>query len=231
MANAATDGARIQQRINTRFYEIADTILLDGSNPWEVDEAMVAFGCPMGPYETQDLVGLDRAYNWRKQEAAKHDPKRRYVLIADRMVEEGRLGKKVGVGWYRYPGGNGKVEDPIVEDLIIEEAYFAKVERRTFSENEIQTRLFTALINEACCVVDDGWAHSFDDVMTILNCLAGTDHITSTLNRNIDAIGADVILAHMRMFELEDRFLWTPSQHLIEIAHGNEGFSGRAAAS
>jgi len=71
------------------------------------------------------------------------------LVISDRLVQEGRLGKKVGVGWYRYPGGGGAVIDPLLEDLIVEEAYFAKVVRRTFTEQEIVSLVVAALTEEA----------------------------------------------------------------------------------
>jgi 3-hydroxyacyl-CoA dehydrogenase len=46
------------------------------------------------------------------------------------MIELGKLGRKTSAGWYRYPGGGGKVEDPIVADLAIEEAHFAEYPAR-----------------------------------------------------------------------------------------------------
>ena len=102
----------IGNRILARYREAADTILMDGSTPWDVDEAMVNFGYAMGPYEAQDLSGLDIAYANRRRQDVTRDPNRRYISISDRMVDEGRLGKKVGVGWYRCPGGKGRVDDP-----------------------------------------------------------------------------------------------------------------------
>jgi len=95
----------IGNRILARYREAADTVFMDGSTPWEVDEAMVAFGYAMGPYEAQDLSGLDIAHANRRRQDATRDPNRRYIPIADRMVELGKLGKKTGAGWYRYPGG------------------------------------------------------------------------------------------------------------------------------
>jgi len=74
---------------------------------------MVDFGYAMGPYEAQDLSGLDIAHANRQRQAPTRDPNRRYIPIADRMIELGKLGRKTGAGWYRYPGGGGKVEDPI----------------------------------------------------------------------------------------------------------------------
>ena len=154
----------IGNRILACYREAADMLLMDGTNPWELDEAMVEFGYAMGPYEAQDLSGLDIAYANRQRQKPTRDPNRRYIPISDRMVEEGRLGKKTGVGWYRYPGGSGPVVDPLIEDLIIEEAYFAKVERRDFTDDEIRSRLLLAMINEARDILADGIAQTAADI-------------------------------------------------------------------
>ena len=122
-------GRAIGRRLLARYSEAAETVLMDGSTPWEVDEAMVEFGFATGPFEAQDNTGLDLAHAERRRQDATRDPNRRYIPVADRMVELGKLGRKTGAGWYRYPGGGGKVDDPIVADLALEEARYAKVER------------------------------------------------------------------------------------------------------
>ena len=129
---------------------------MDGTTPWEIDEAMVEFGYAMGPYEVQDLSGLDIAFANRRRKDATRDPSRRYIPIADRMVNEGRLGRKTGAGWYRYPGGGGAVVDPIVEDLVREEARFENVAQRSFDARTIQTRLHLCLVDEGLNMLADG---------------------------------------------------------------------------
>ncbi len=102
------------------FWQEAERLLLHHTNPWELDEALTAWGYGMGACEAQDLFGLEkvlaRARSWPGP-------------ILPRMVAEGRMGKSGGVGYYRYPGGGGAVIDPLIEDLIREEAWFGKVAR------------------------------------------------------------------------------------------------------
>ena len=86
----------IGNRILAALREAADAILMDGSTPSEIDEAIVAFGYAMGPYETQDLSGLDIAHANRRRLDASRDPSRRYIPIADYLVTQNRLGKKNG---------------------------------------------------------------------------------------------------------------------------------------
>ncbi|WP_347837077.1 FAD-dependent oxidoreductase, partial [uncultured Planktomarina sp.] len=154
----------IGNRILARYREAADTVFMDGSTPWEVDDAMVEFGYAMGPYEAQDLSGLDIAYANRQRQAPTRDPNRRYIPIADRMIELGKLGRKTSAGWYRYPGGEGKVGDPIVADLAIEEAHFSGITRTDYSSQEIRQRIVLAMINEAADILDAGIAQSAGDI-------------------------------------------------------------------
>ena len=125
------------------FQEACLTFLL-GSNPWEVDEAMVDFGFEMGPFEVQDHIGIDTAYAHIRWSAIDYRHEL-WALIPKRIFELGKFGKKVGAGWYRYPGNGGKVEDPIVADLALEEAHFAKLERADYGVKDIQSRILSAI--------------------------------------------------------------------------------------
>ena len=146
----------IGTRLTLAMMAVADALLLEGATPWEIDEAMVDFGFSIGPYELQDLVGMDVAHAARRRHGA--------ASVADRAVEEGRLGKKAGVGWYRYPGGGGAVVDPLVEDLIREEAHFAGISPREISDEEVRDRLLSALVNEGARLLEDGAARRAEDI-------------------------------------------------------------------
>ncbi|AXI43745.1 3-hydroxyacyl-CoA dehydrogenase family protein [Sulfitobacter sp. SK011] len=118
------------------FWRAAEHLLLHHTNPWELDEALTAWGYSMGPCEAQDLLGLDRVLARRPEP---NGP------ILRRMVAEGRMGKIGGVGYYRYPGGGGAVIDPLIEDLIREEAWFAKVNRVEISDAALVSTMNAAL--------------------------------------------------------------------------------------
>lgn len=120
-----------------------DTVLLQGALHVELDEAMTNAGADLGLCAAQDLIGLDRAYARRRHASLPR------LLAQDRMIEEGRLGAQASVGWYRYPGGGGAVEDPLIEDLIAEEAHFASIPRRDISGEDALDRLIAALA-QAC---------------------------------------------------------------------------------
>ena len=219
----------IGNRILARYREATDTLLMDGSTPWDIDEAMVDFGYPMGPFEAQDLSGLDIAYANRKRKKATRDPNRRYIPISDRMVEEGRLGRKTAVGWYRYPGGGGKVLDPLVEDLIREEAYFAKVERREFSHDEIRERILTAMINEAADILEEGIAQSAANIDLVLIHGYGFPRWRGGLMHYADQLGAKTVLARLKAYAEEDPVIWKPSPLIDRLAAEGKNFASVAS--
>ena len=221
----------IGNRILARYREAADTVLMDGSTPWEIDEAMVEFGYPMGPYEAQDLSGLDIAHANRRRRDATRDPARRYVPIADRMVELGKLGKKTGAGWYRYPGGGGKVEDPIVADLALEEAHFAGIERTDYTGDEIRERLVAAMINEACDILHEGIAAGARDIDLVTVLGHGFPRWRGGLMHHADALGAKAVLATLERLGGEDPVAWKVGPLLRECARTGTSIADARPAS
>lgn len=207
-------GPFVSERLQMRMLEAADTLLMDGTTPWEVDEALEAFGYQIGLYEAQDLIGTDVAYSIRKR--MDRQPSRRYVPIADRAVEEGRLGKKASVGWYRYPGGEGKVIDPLVEDLCREEAYFAGVTPRDFSEDELREYLLLALINEAAWAVGQGCPASEVDLITV-QALGFPAELGGVLYF-ADFLGPKTIIEALEQLALDDPVAWQVAPLLIATA-------------
>ena len=208
----------IGNRILARYREAADTVLMDGSTPWEIDEAMTEFGYAMGPYEAQDLSGLDIAHANRRRQDATRDPKRRYIPIADRMVELGKLGRKTGAGWYRYPGGGGKVDDPIVADLALEEAHFAGIERTNYEPDEIRERLLLAMINEAADILADGIAQNARDIDLVTVFGYGFPRWRGGLMHYADSLGVRNIVNDLKRLAGEDEVAWQVSPTLIHCA-------------
>lgn len=208
----------IGNRILTRYEEAANTVLIDGSTPWEIDEAMVEFGFVMGPYEAQDLEGLDIALVNRHAQNANRDSIQRSILIVERLLELGKLGRKTGAGWYRYPGGKGKVDDPIVADIAIEEAHFAGIKRIEYSAEKIRERLLLSMINEAATILHEGLAQSAQELDLISVLAYGFPPDKGGLMRYADSLGVDHLIKLLSKFQEEDATAWQTSALLEECA-------------
>jgi 3-hydroxyacyl-CoA dehydrogenase len=155
----------IGNRMLQAYRRQADYMLLDGCLPHEIDQAMRGFGMPMGPYELQDLTGLQISFANRRRQESTRDPAERYVTIGDRLVEMNRLGQRSGKGWYFYEEGDRTPRrDPEVEALIEKISRADGIDRRSFSDEEIKARLLAALINEGGRILDEGVACRASDI-------------------------------------------------------------------
>ena len=131
----------IGNRILAVYKQAADYIMEDGASPYEIDEAVRAFGYPMGPFQVTDLAGGDIGWATRKRRAATRDPKARYVHVADRICERGWFGQKTGRGFYLYPqGARVGQPDPEVLAIVDEERAKKGVTPRKFTPEEIIRR-------------------------------------------------------------------------------------------
>jgi len=77
----------------------------------DIDKGMrLGFGRPMGPFETADLAGLDIGYNAMQAVYEEtRDPKFSPPMLLQRKVKLGHLGRKTGIGWYRYDENGNKL--------------------------------------------------------------------------------------------------------------------------
>lgn len=151
----------IGNRMLTAYRRAAEYMLADGALPQEIDGAMRAYGFAMGPFEVQDLSGLQIAQANRRRQDATRDPKERYVTIADALCDLGRLGQRSGAGWYSYAEGSRTGQpDPVVERIILDYAAAEGITRRAVSETDIQARLLAVLANEGARIVEEGIAEN-----------------------------------------------------------------------
>ena len=159
----------IGNRILASYRKQCDYMLEDGASPAEIDSAMRNFGMAMGPFEMQDMAGLDIGWANRKRLAPNRDPNERYVKIADRLCELGRFGQKTGKGWYLYEEGSRKGKpDPDVAAIIDEERAKAGISPRSFTEEEIQNRILQAMTTEGKNILAEGIARTAADIDMVM---------------------------------------------------------------
>lgn len=157
----------IANRIMSAYRRECEYMLEDGALPHQIDAAMEDFGFPMGIYRMQDLAGLDIAWAMRKRQAATRDPAQRYVDIADKLCEAGRIGQKAGRGWYIYEDGK-PVQDTEVEELIVAESARKGISRQNFDAAQIMVRILGCMQREGRAILDEGIAASPEDVDVVM---------------------------------------------------------------
>jgi 3-hydroxybutyryl-CoA dehydrogenase len=146
-------------------------------------------GFRMGPFELIDLIGLDVNLSVARSFYAQGgEPERwRPSEIQERMVEEGRLGRKSGRGFYAYEEGKPhRDEDP---DLGIEAPTLdvAELERIDPAGPAVLTRLLAQIANEAAFALEEdvGSPADMDTAMRLgFNWPRGPLELTELIGRD-----------------------------------------------
>ena len=125
-------------------------LVAEGASIREVDRAARRFGFPVGPLELLDEVGIDVALAAARTLSEAFADRMPLPAEFRDLVENGRLGRKVGQGFYDYKGSS-KRPDRRVEDLLAgDEA------PRAPSPEAMTERLVWSLVAEALRAIDEG---------------------------------------------------------------------------
>jgi 3-hydroxyacyl-CoA dehydrogenase len=146
----------------------SNRLMLEGATPEQIDRVIFGWGMPMGPFTMGDMAGLDIGYFVRESRRGfiEHDPS--YCIVADKLVEQGRVGLKCGRGAYLYEAGQRKpIPDPEVIEIAKQEAKRLGIQQREISDQEIVERCIYPLINEGADILAEGIAAKPSDIDVI----------------------------------------------------------------
>ena len=215
----------IGNRILSRYRQAVDMLMLEGSCPLGVDISMRGFGMAMGPYEAQDMSGLDIAYANRKRQNLRDRTDIRYVTIADTLVEDlGRLGRKTGGGWYDYDAQGKPVESDAVTHAIYQASDKAGVTRIARSKKEIAERAFLAMIMEAIRILEEGIAARPQDIDLVMVHGFGFPRWRGGLMHAADVLTPRVILSRLEALAATDPLSWSVPALLRQLVIQGRSF-------
>src|SRR5579864_4555111 len=167
-------------------------LLLEGALPWDIDRVIYDFGIPMGPFARRDLAGLDDGLD---QDVTVASP------VCEALCEMGRVGLKVGSGYYDYDHNGRRKPSAVVERVVRDLALNRQIPRRSISNQEILERCLYPMINEGAKILEEGIAVRASDIDTVWIKRYGWPVYRGGPMFWADLVGLDVILAKMREFE------------------------------
>lgn len=149
----------IGNRILKRYRAEAEALVTQGVAISEIDAAMRDYGFRMGPFEAQDLGGLDIAFLQREgaRAAGQYVPE----TLGDCLVRAGRKGQKTGGGWYDYAEGDRTPVPSVAVTGLLARRVAAGQE---LPRAEIAARLVTAMAAEGRAILGEGIAQSPQDI-------------------------------------------------------------------
>ena len=145
----------IGNRMLSKRQEQANQLILEGANYWDVDDVLLEFGFPMGPFQMGDLAGID--IGWHR------DPSK-VTTIREALCAVGRFGQKAGKGFYDYDEARQRTPSDEVKQIIADFAEKEGNEQRDISKDEIRERLLYPMVNEGAKILGEGMAQRASDI-------------------------------------------------------------------
>ena len=169
----------------------------------EIDQAMVKFGLPMGPFTLVDNLGLDVCFDVVKVLLDSYGNRMEPAEIWIKLYEAKRYGVKTGAGFYEYDGRNDGFLQKVTADLQKKPG----AKKTKFSPE----RLIYPMINEAALCVEEHVAAESDIDMAMV---AGTGFPQDKegILHYADQVGLDAVLKTLENLykEFGDRFWPAP---------------------
>ncbi|WP_373047425.1 fatty acid oxidation complex subunit alpha FadJ [Vulgatibacter sp.] len=205
-------------RILGPYVNEAAWLLSEGADIHQVDEAMVDWGFPVGPIMLLDEVGIDVAQKASKTMLEAFGERMRPPEALQKVIDDGRLGRKNGKGFYTY-GEKKKHVDPTVYRLLP-----GGEKRKRFDKREIQDRLGLQFCNEAALCLEQRILRSArdGDIGAIFGL--GFPPFRGGPFRYMDAEGVGEIVRRMRELEQKLGQRFKPAQLLVDMAAKGESF-------
>ena len=216
----------IGNRMLSGYTQQASEIILQGATPYQVDNALLQFGMPMGPFQMNDLVGLDLGWRARKLSGMKPEDVPITARVADRLCELERFGQKTNRGFYIYPEGSRAGQaDPEVVALVEEVSSELSNDRRTIDDDEVLKRCLYPLINEGARLLEQGIAIRPCDIDIVYINGYGFPEVTGGPMFWADQQGLDNILKELKLFGEEyGGEVWKPAPLLERLVSEGKGF-------
>ena len=145
----------IGNRMLSKRQEQANALIMEGANYWDVDDVLLEFGFPMGPFQMGDLAGID--IGWHR------DPSK-VTTVREALCAAGRFGQKAGKGFYDYDEARNRTPSDEVKQIIADFAAREGKEQREISKDEIRERLLYPMVNEGAKILEEGMAQRASDI-------------------------------------------------------------------
>ncbi len=143
-------------RILAPYLNEAMIMLEEGESIRKIDESMVNFGFPIGPFTLMDEVGIDVCAKVMSGNLVEMFRKRSGFYMSNGLLEmykNGYLGKKNKKGFLLYKKNGKKIKGKINNSSL---KFFNIKKQTNINSNIIQERLVSLIINESVKCLEEG---------------------------------------------------------------------------
>ncbi len=218
----------IGNRMMEGYAREAQRMVLEGSTPRQIDDALEAWGMAMGILAVFDMAGVDVGVNVHRANADKYPPDPAYYQADVALHAAGRLGQKTGKGYYRYlPGDRTRHDDPEAIEILRAAAARLGVPQRQHPAAEIIERCLYPLINEGLRILGEGIALRASDIDVVWTAGYGFPRYRGGPMFYADTIGLKAVYDGMLKYRaIYGPMHWEPAPLLVRLVQ-----EGRTIAS
>ncbi|HLK99125.1 MAG TPA: fatty acid oxidation complex subunit alpha FadJ [Myxococcaceae bacterium] len=208
-------------RILSPYMNEAAFLLAEGADIAELDKALVDFGFPVGPITLLDEVGIDVAQKVGPIMEAAFGKRMAAPRTLERVIQDGRLGRKNKKGFYTYDGKKKEVDATVYALLP------SGTERRKFERAEMAERCALQMVNEAIRCLGEGILRSprDGDVGAIFGL--GFPPFLGGPFRYADSLTPDGLLKRLEHYHDKFGERFTPAPLLVDMVKEGKTFFPR----
>lgn len=218
------DGAGFYvNRILALYMNEAANILLGGEPVEKIDKALVKFGFPVGPVTLLDEVGIDVGAKISPILTAELGERFAAPAAFDKLLADGRKGKKTEKGFYLYGKAAKKGKKQVDESVY---GVLGVTTAPALNAEEIASRCTAQMLNEAVRCLEEGIIASArdGDIGAIFGI--GFPPFLGGPFRYIDSLGVNNLIATLRQLEARFGSRFAPCPLLLKMAEHGERFYG-----
>lgn len=214
-------------RILTSYMNAFLRLIADGADFMAVDQAMEAFGWPMGPAYLEDVVGIDTGSHVNQVISAGY-PERMPQFEDDALrvlARMKRFGQKTDIGFYRYqPSHAGKpVRSPAGDTHALLKRSLQPAGIRTFTQEELVDRMMMPMVLEAAHALHDGVVGTAAELDLAMQLGLGFPAYAGGPLKYADWLGLDEVVRRCaRLSALGPAY--EPSEQLLAMAKAGKRF-------
>ncbi|MEQ3641160.1 MAG: fatty acid oxidation complex subunit alpha FadJ [Alteromonas sp.] len=214
------DGAGFYvNRILAPYMNEAANLILDGEPIEHIDKSLVKFGFPVGPVKLLDEVGIDVGTKIIPFLVEAFGERFTAPSAFDKVLSDGRKGKKNKKGFYDYEGKKpGKEVDESIYELL------GLSPSSKLSEKEVAERCVLMMLNEAARCLDEGVIRNArdGDIGAIFGI--GFPPFLGGPFRYMDTLGIKHVVARLNHYSTAVGDKFAPANVLVKMAESEKSF-------
>lgn len=218
-------------RILIPYINEAGFLISEGADLKIVDDLIVKFGMPMGPFTLADTVGIDVGYKVAKiLEEAYGERMKVCGLLSEIAKDKNLLGKKSGQGFFLYDvkgqvtGINPKITEIITNTNQVKNSPedISGLIKPAISEDDIIDRCIYIMINEAAKCLEEKVVKNagYLDIAMIMG--TGFPAFRGGLLKYTDSIGVREVVSRMKDLYKKYGKRFEPAALLLTMAKGSK---------